>query len=264
MLRPLLIGLVFTGTLFSQEEVIVKKVICLNDSTKEMTIDATVHENLLDLNIEKGGKCLKYKVDLNDLDGLESIEEALKDLNADVKVKAFVHDDFMFHSQSTFLGVKLQDLTSQLRQYFKVKKDKGVLVSEVLKDSPAEKAGFKAGDVIIMVGDADIYNAGELTEAIWSYEPGKEVVVTVNRKGRLKRLKPTLAERDRNVDIQAFCPPGMEGKKMEKFFIQKDKCLPGDLPHSFHKEKMECHKAEMEALKKDMEALKKEMEALKK
>ncbi len=267
MLRTLLIGLMFTGALFSQDEVIVKKVITLDDATGEMTIDATVKDHCLNLNIDQDGKCLKYKVDLDNLEELEAIDAALKGLKADVNIKAFAHDEFMWCSKSTFLGVKLQDLTPQLRQYFKVKKDVGVLVSEVLKDTPAEKVGVKAGDVIVKVGDTDIYSAGDLTEAIMSYDPGDEVLVSVNRRGRIKKLKPTLAEKDRNMDFEAFCLPGMpgkEGKKMKKIIIQDDKCLPKDGKFPHHLEGMKKHQCDMEALKKDMEDLKKELEALKK
>lgn len=262
MLRPLLIGLILSGALFSQEEVIIKKVICLNDSTAEMTIDATVKDKCLDLNIGKGGKCLKYKIDLDDL---EAAEAALKDLEADVHIKTFKHDDFLFCSKSTFLGVKLQDLNAQLRTYFKVKKDQGVLVSEVVEDSPAEKARIKAGDVVIKVDDTDIHSASELSKAIISYEPGEKVVVAVNRKGRIKKLKPTLTEKNRNLDFEAHCPPGLlDDKKMKQFVIQKDKCLPKDLPMPLHLEEMKKHQAEMEALRKDLEEMKKDLEALKK
>jgi serine protease Do len=64
------------------------------------------------------------------------------------------------------LGISGDELTSQLAQYFGVKEGKGVLVREVLVGSAAEKAGLKAGDVIVAVDGKEVGNVRELRRAL--------------------------------------------------------------------------------------------------
>src|SRR5690606_23986457 len=51
-----------------------------------------------------------------------------------------------------YLGVTIQDLTAELAKSFGLSDTKGVLVSQVMPDTPAEKAGIKQGDVIVSLG----------------------------------------------------------------------------------------------------------------
>ena len=64
------------------------------------------------------------------------------------------------------LGISADNLTPQLAQYFGVKQGKGVLVSEVNKGGPADKAGLKAGDVIFEVDRKAVGNVEELADAL--------------------------------------------------------------------------------------------------
>jgi len=62
----------------------------------------------------------------------------------------------------TTLGISADDLTPQLAQYFGVKQGKGILISEVTKGGAADKAGLKAGDVIVQVDGQPISGVEEL------------------------------------------------------------------------------------------------------
>ncbi|MEE8342115.1 MAG: PDZ domain-containing protein [Candidatus Neomarinimicrobiota bacterium] len=101
---------------------------------------------------------------------------------------------FFSGEKAGFLGIQLQDLSEQLSDHFKVKDGNGVLISEVVKDSPAEKAGLKAGDIIIKVDDDVIENAGDLRSVIRSYKPEEKVSISVIRDGKKKKLNATLGE----------------------------------------------------------------------
>ncbi len=68
--------------------------------------------------------------------------------------------------RSPILGVEAEALTPQLAEFFGVKD--GVLVRSVFKDSAAEKAGIKAGDVITKVEQEPVTSASELTGALRS------------------------------------------------------------------------------------------------
>jgi serine protease Do len=74
--------------------------------------------------------------------------------------------DFNFGPPHVRLGISGDDLTSQLAQYFGVKQGKGVLVREVMVGSAAEKAGLKAGDVIVEVDGKAVSDVDELRAAL--------------------------------------------------------------------------------------------------
>lgn len=91
--------------------------------------------------------------------------------------------------RSSVLGVEVEGLSSQLAEYFGVKE--GVLVRSVTKDSAAEKAGVKAGDVIVKAGDKKITTTGELTAAVRSAS-GQSLPLTVMRNRQEMSLTATL------------------------------------------------------------------------
>ena len=81
-----------------------------------------------------------------------------------------------------FLGIGMQELTEDLKKQFNV--SQGVLVSEVVKGSPAEKAGIQPGDVVVKVGDKEVRTPSEMLFLVQSYKPGEKVKVTVDRRGK--------------------------------------------------------------------------------
>jgi membrane-associated protease RseP (regulator of RpoE activity) len=88
------------------------------------------------------------------------------------------------------LGVRIENLSDDLSGYFGVPDGKGVLIMQVMKDTPAERAGIKAGDVIIRVGDRTVEGTDDLTRALRD-EEGK-VTITVVRKGVRRTFEPEL------------------------------------------------------------------------
>lgn len=82
------------------------------------------------------------------------------------------------------MGVQVHELDESLAAYFKVQPREGVLILEVNEDSPAEKAGFKTGDVITKVGEEKIRDAEDLIEALAEYEDGDKVNLEYVRQGK--------------------------------------------------------------------------------
>ena len=72
----------------------------------------------------------------------------------------------IFGDHRAMLGISADNLTPQLAQYFGVKQGKGMLVSEVTKGGAADKAGIKAGDVIVQVEGKPISGMEDLREAL--------------------------------------------------------------------------------------------------
>jgi serine protease Do len=79
------------------------------------------------------------------------------------------------------LGVGIQDVDQALAQSFGLDVPRGALVSKVESGGPADKAGLKAGDVILAFGDQPIETAGQLPSIVAAVTPGKEVELKVWR-----------------------------------------------------------------------------------
>src|SRR5262245_27177268 len=97
----------------------------------------------------------------------------------------------MFRGGRGRLGVRVENLNADLGSYFGVTDGKGALVVEVLKDTPAEKAGVKAGDVITKVGTTVIADSDDLVRALRSSETTK-VTLTVRRKNATRTIESEL------------------------------------------------------------------------
>jgi serine protease Do len=90
------------------------------------------------------------------------------------------------------LGVQVQELNEDLAPYFNVAKNSGVLITEVSEDSPAEKAGLKAGDVITKINDSKIADHRDLIETLEDYEEGEAVTIEYVRKGKTETTEVEL------------------------------------------------------------------------
>ena len=94
-----------------------------------------------------------------------------------------------------WMGVGIQDLTPELAQYYGLKDQKGVLVTQVFPGDPAEKAGIKVKDVIVAVDGKPVVTSRELSTAVAGMPIGKEVPVKILRDGKEQIVKVQLAER---------------------------------------------------------------------
>ena len=89
------------------------------------------------------------------------------------------------------IGITTQNLTGQLADYFGVSgRDGGLLVTSVAENSPASKAGLRAGDVVTEVDGARLKNAGELARALNRKDEG-EVSLTILRDRKTRTIKVT-------------------------------------------------------------------------
>ena len=96
--------------------------------------------------------------------------------------------------QRGYLGLQMQDLTPDLVTAFRLDERKGALVVQVEKDSAAERAGLRAGDVVVGLNGRVIDNATELRNRIGLLRVGQRVRLDVLRQGRKLELTAVVAE----------------------------------------------------------------------
>ena len=116
------------------------------------------------------------------------------------------------HVSRGWLGVLIQDVTRELAESFGMKKPHGALVAKVLNDSPAEKAGFMVGDVIISFNKDKIGVSSDLPPMVGSTKVGKSVPVEVIRHGKSVSLQVKIAELPVD-DSSRLSSTGKNGKK---------------------------------------------------
>jgi serine protease Do len=107
-----------------------------------------------------------------------------------------VKDSIIKHGKVVrgWLGVSIQDMTPELAKHFGIKEKRGSLVTDIIKDSPAEKAGFQRGDLITSIEGKPIEESSSLRNMVAQSSPGSTVMVTVIRDSKEKILSVTLGE----------------------------------------------------------------------
>jgi S1-C subfamily serine protease len=95
---------------------------------------------------------------------------------------------------AAFLGIQLGPLTQEARNRVGEKAENGALVTDVLPNTPAAKAGLEAGDVITQINTKAVTDPEEVREAIRGTGPGKQVTLQVMRGNEKKELKATLEQ----------------------------------------------------------------------
>lgn len=93
------------------------------------------------------------------------------------------------------LGFTAQDLTPELAEAFDISQSKGVVVARVEQDSAAEKAGMRAGDVIVAVNDDVVENSVDVRNMIGLIRVGTKIEIDIVRDGKPKRLLAKIEEK---------------------------------------------------------------------
>jgi serine protease Do len=139
------------------------------------------------------------------------------------------------------LGVELQDLDEELGAYFERPDGRGVLVTRVIKDTPAARAGMKAGDVIIELDGKSVDDAAELRRELADKEAGA-VRVTVLRKGQRQSF---------TADLAAAGSPQMARRAVPQTVVRR-----------YEAETRDELRQEMNELRREMRDLQRELESL--
>lgn len=90
------------------------------------------------------------------------------------------------------LGVHIQEVTPELAASFGLDKKQGAVISEVVDESPAQRAGLKVGDIILAVDGKPVEEMHRLPRMIAAKKPGTKVKLKVLRLGKIKQIKVVL------------------------------------------------------------------------
>ena len=96
-----------------------------------------------------------------------------------------------------FLGVVLEDVGPDDLARLGLSEERGALIKEVTPETPAEKAGLKAGDVIVSYQGETVQSAAQLARLVRETPVGRNVALDVNREGSSRKLMVTLGEHAR-------------------------------------------------------------------
>lgn len=94
-----------------------------------------------------------------------------------------------------WIGAGVQELTPELAESFKLGSAKGLLITEVTRNGPAEKAGVESGDILIEMDDQAIDDWNTMLETVTNLPPGKVVKLKLLRNGAAINLSVKIGKR---------------------------------------------------------------------
>ncbi|MBF0566022.1 MAG: DegQ family serine endoprotease [Nitrospirae bacterium] len=119
-----------------------------------------------------------------------------------------------------WLGVNIQPLTPELSKSFNVKEKNGVVVTDISDGGPADKAGFRRGDVITAFEGKEATSTRQLRNMVANTSPGSEARVTISRDGKPMVLKIKIGELPEEKLAAAGHTEGSHDNKMRGVSVQ--------------------------------------------
>lgn len=153
------------------------------------------------------------------------------------------------------LGVTVEDADSDQARELGVARREGALVTQVLDDTPAERAGLRAGDVVTRVDDTPVRDSDDLVRAIRT--AGANVTLTVVRRGTTRTMDVELGARSRGTRMQGIDPDRLREQIRREIRTPRTPRTERRLSDS-EREEM---RREIQELRREIEALRRELES---
>ena len=128
-----------------------------------------------------------------------------------------------------WLGVRIQEVTKEIAEVEKLKNTEGALVASIGEKSPAEKAGLKAGDIILKFDGKKIDTMRALPKLVSNTEVGKTVELEIWRNKKLITKKLTLGRLESSEDFKAENKKNKQGNKTKDTEIETLKITVRDI-----------------------------------
>ncbi|MGZ5435964.1 MAG: PDZ domain-containing protein [Pyrinomonadaceae bacterium] len=152
------------------------------------------------------------------------------DFDFDMKDMPTWQDDrnfTLFLQGGTFLGVHVEDVTKENMSRYGMRDVRGVGVTEIVKDSPAEKAGLRKDDVILGFNGESVTSTRKLHRLVSESSADQNVRLTISRGGSEQEVSATLSKRQGTGMLNAKIREDIK-QKMEQFKKEMPKIKSGD------------------------------------
>ena len=121
-----------------------------------------------------------------------------------------------------WLGVAIQDLSTEMAEYYNIEGKKGVLVADVFEGDPADKAGIKPKDIILAVNGEKVTSSRQLTSIIAKIPVDDNARIKIMRNGREKTVRVKIAKRPE----ERLASRGRRPEQTEEFGIRVSDLTP--------------------------------------
>ncbi|MCY3592545.1 MAG: PDZ domain-containing protein [Acidobacteria bacterium] len=188
-----------------------------------------------------------------------------------------VRPTLALHWGGAYLGVELVNLNEPLRAHFGVPEGSGVMISNVMEDSPASRAGVQVGDILTRFDGEDVTSSRKLTSMVRKAEAGDPADIEIWRDGKVEMVSTTLDERPRpdlkanyfsflrgsedldgDGEIEVFVSPENVHEKIQEYFDGDEWKERHEHMQRFLHER----RPDMKALEDRLATLKEQLEAL--
>lgn len=132
-------------------------------------------------------------------------------------LEPFEHNFSILIDGGGYLGVYAENINNENMARYRINQVRGVGVTQVVKDSPAEKAGIRKDDVILRIDGENVNSVRKLNRLISEMAPDHSVRVTVSRGGAEQELTATIGKRNNSSLVRDLFPGGPRAWKWEGF-----------------------------------------------
>jgi serine protease Do len=125
--------------------------------------------------------------------------------------------DQLIHDGSVsrgYIGILMQKVEPDLATAFGLDKAEGILITEIVKNSPAEKAGLMSGDVILKLNNQEVKGLAQFRNTVSMMKQGTSLVLDVNRKGKIIPITVVIGKLDNDIAINGKETPSNTMSKL--------------------------------------------------
>ncbi|WDE01654.1 DegQ family serine endoprotease [Thalassomonas actiniarum] len=130
-----------------------------------------------------------------------------------------------------YLGLVIQDLSLALAESFGLDGQDGILISQVIPDSPADEAGLKQGDIITAYQDKAISDVGTFRNLVAMTAPGSKEAITIIRNSKTQAIQVKIGKQSKTqktaAEIQSSEELGLHVESITPYLARKYDVTPG-------------------------------------
>lgn len=100
-----------------------------------------------------------------------------------------------------WIGIEAQDITPELAESFRLSRPQGALIAGVLRNSPADKAGLRAGDILLAIEGKPVIDSGTMLNLIAALKPNQKATLRIARAEAIMNISITIGKRPKPNDL---------------------------------------------------------------